>query len=256
MCRYLFVITLLFVSINISFASEFGIKSFPPNLKEYSATTTIEKDGFIYNKKNGEKISGVLVKFREFGGVYKKAEYQKGQPNGLQQYFHKNGAVSVQFFYKDGKKHGTETQYYESGSVRSSTQYDSSGLPDGAVKDFYDSGELLSEAILKNGVLLSAKEYYKSGQIKKIAQIRNGQFDGQLKSYYESGKLLATVTYIKGKREGLACFFNEGGKIIYELQYIHNKLVSGFKDKKGKMVEISKDELRSIILLLDFGIIK
>ena len=67
-------------------------------------------------------------------------------------------------------------------------------------KEYYPSGELLSESPYENGKIVGkVKTYYRSGVLKSEVSYLNGEVTGIVKEYYESGKLKSTVLYIKGK---------------------------------------------------------
>jgi len=72
------------------------------------------------------------------------------------------------------------------------------------VKNYYDDGEIKSEARYKDGKLNgSIKEYYANGNLKREWNYKDGQLDGLDKSYFENGDIWIEKNYKNGKLNGL-----------------------------------------------------
>ena len=71
---------------------------------------------------------------------------------------------------------------------------------EGIYKEYYETGELHTEANYKNGRLEGLfKEYFPSGRLKVEAIFADGQLEGVTKSYDESGKMTVKEIYEKGQ---------------------------------------------------------
>lgn len=89
--------------------------------------------------------------------------------------------------------------------------------------DYYKSGEIKRVAETKdgkrNGILC---EYYEDGTLKSYGEWENGMVKGEVKHYYENGKLWSTSTYVNNIQVGEAKYFYENGKILEHQIYTDN----------------------------------
>ena len=67
------------------------------------------------------------------------------------------------------------------------------------------------------------KDFYESGQIRTDANYRNGKFHGPYTFYHENGKIYVQVEYKKGNLNGDVSFFDEAGKLIEVVKYKNGK---------------------------------
>lgn len=115
-------------------------------------------------EKKKEKIN-----FWNNGQVLSEIQYLKGKREGSCNHWYKNGQLMNEGFYKNGKMIGPFISYYEDGQIESqgSFKYTESGSysrKDGVWKYYYNSGQLQSESIIKNGVE-ELKFYDKKGNL-------------------------------------------------------------------------------------------
>jgi antitoxin component YwqK of YwqJK toxin-antitoxin module len=82
------------------------------------------------------------------------------------------------------------------------------------VKNYYPSGELLSEENVKDGKTEGIrKTYYKSGELLAEGTIKDGKPEGITKWYYKSGQLEQEMNFKDGKRHGTSKQYYPNGKI-------------------------------------------
>jgi len=71
---------------------------------------------------------------------------------------------------------------------------------DGVKKEYYDTGQLLSEVTYKNFRRHGPyKEYYKNGKLKVETTFQNGKINGVAKAYDEDGTLILKEIYDNGE---------------------------------------------------------
>ena len=141
--------------------------------------------------------------------------------------------------------------------------FDHSKLKNDASVEYYKSGKLAKEVLLKNGKPEGIwKEYYESGQFKLEIIFKNGKSEGVSKCYHENGQLEYEGIYKDGKKEGIWRIYFENGKldreIIFEADY---ELISGRKYLKcagcDQQIEAPRDFcvecLKKIDKLKDMG---
>ena len=112
------------------------------------------------------------------------------------------------------------------------------GSPIGIVKDYFSTGELQGESILKSenpdvykGVM---KNYYKNGILKSLGEFNNGGgLDGKAVNYYETGKLKDSAFYKGGDMQYSVSVNEESKKTseikpisAYERQQMYSKNIS------------------------------
>lgn len=74
-------------------------------------------------------------------------------------------------------------------------------IPDGIVREYYQSGKLKGEGNFKDGKLEGiVKEYYESGKLKTEWNFKNDKLEGISKRYYESGGTKYIDTYKNGQK--------------------------------------------------------
>ena len=89
-------------------------------------------------------------------------------------------------------------------------------IPDGIVKQYYKSGNLMFEFIYKDGKRKGiSKNYYENGNLLAEINFKNNKKEGTEKIYYESSKLKSELIYKKGKLEGISKKYYEGGGITF-----------------------------------------
>lgn len=73
---------------------------------------------------------------------------------------------------------------------------------------------------IKNGEYI---DYYEDGQIERINNYKNGEYDGKIIGYYESGQVKFEKNYRDGQFEGRMISYYENGKTKYEAYYKGNR---------------------------------
>ncbi|OGF47856.1 MAG: hypothetical protein A2452_12160 [Candidatus Firestonebacteria bacterium RIFOXYC2_FULL_39_67] len=118
-------------------------------------------------------------------------------------------------------------------------------IPDGIVKEYYESGELYIEWNYKNNKKDGlSKAYYKDGKVSGEWNYKNGESNGFSKSYYENGTLKYESSFSDGKRDGSDKEYYKNGQLKREANYAKNELdvvKAYFKDGKIRSISTYKN---------------
>lgn len=112
---------------------------------------------------------------------------------------YKNGYISEQAHYKNGKLDGEMKLYYENGRLKEENNYED-GVQSGKARSYYDNGQLEAEVFVKDGKVNGVfKMYYKNGQLHQEGAFKNDERDGVNREYDETGSLLEETVYKDGE---------------------------------------------------------
>ena len=97
------------------------------------------------------------IEYWDNGQVLSQIHYLDGKRDGSCRHWYKNGQLMNEGFYKNGKMIGPFMSYYENGKIQNhgNYKYTESGVysrKDGVWKYYYDTGQIQSESIIKDGV--------------------------------------------------------------------------------------------------------
>lgn len=113
-----------------------------------------------------------------------------------------------------------------------------------SVTDYYDTGEVKSIHELKDGDYYgSFSEYFKNGVLEREGQFVNGKLNGTIQTFFESGKKRSVMEYDQGKLNGPSIGYFESGNINYETEFLRGTRVGwtvNFFDSDEKIVKERK----------------
>ena len=90
------------------------------------------------------------------------------------------------------------------------------------IKEYYDDHnisikiERTVKGNMNHGIY---KDYYENGQIRTDATYKNGALDGSYTFYHENGEIYVQVNYRKGDLDGLITFYKPNGKVLEKVVY-------------------------------------
>lgn len=119
----------------------------------------------------------------------------------------------------------------------------------------------------KDGLQIgTCKDFYETGQLRCVANWKDGKLDGDYTFYHPNGKLQSKGSYIKNVQSGKWFFYSEDGFPLSEEIYLYDKglrLRNGlfrFYNKQGILVEetpYTKDAINGLAkLYFDNGFLK
>jgi len=137
--------------------------------------------------KNGS-LEGVSKEYYETGELEAETPYVNNQIHGVRKVHFKNGRVEFERTYAQGVSDGPMKWYYETGELHGEMTVRNE-LPDGIGKVYFKNGKLEGESHLEMGTG-SAKEFYESGAIKKETVLKNN-VPVSVKEYDPQGNLIS-----------------------------------------------------------------
>ena len=146
----------------------------------YDNGTPSEERNYGYDMENGWRLEhGVTKWYRKNGTLSSESNYVNGKLDGTMVRYDKQGRKREMYTFKKGKKNGPHRVWDENGLLVTEINYKNDDL-DGVAKHYRD-GKLVSEVGYKND------EYH--GDFKEYRP------NGTLKSHhvYENGKLVKTI---------------------------------------------------------------
>jgi len=254
----------IILSINYKEGKKHGIRT------TYYKEETI-KENFEYDIKQGEsilyfkngkikkkmffidgKIEGNAYEYSENGRIITIYEYKKGYlinrekinrfnsnqlKTGIWKEFYKNGKISTETWYFNGKRNGFHKEYDKKGNLITIEKY-INGEKQQDVKE-------LKEYELR-------KDYYPNGQVKIIGSYYNDKPDGVRREYSEEGKIVKSYIFDKGFLVGEGIVDESGykqsfwkeyyttGELLAEGEYKDSEKIKQWKyyHKNGKTEQI------------------
>jgi len=121
---------------------------------------------------------------------------------------------------------GIVRQYYESGKLMEETRY-KDGKREGLCRWYYETGVVKGERPYKedklNGII---KWYYTTGSLGTEFNYTNGTLEGLTKLYWENGNIKAEHYYENGRRDGINKQYYPGGEIRFVDTYRGGKQIN------------------------------
>ena len=110
----------------------------------------------------------------------------------------------------------THTSYYPNGSIEFEASY-FNGKPDGVVKYWLQSGQLISVAQYENGKLHGSwYRYHENGKLAYSGDYFFGDIHGNEKFYHQNGNIKSSQEFQFGVQVSELIRFNSNGELIYQ----------------------------------------
>jgi antitoxin component YwqK of YwqJK toxin-antitoxin module len=114
--------------------------------------------------------------------------------------------------------------------------------PDGALKIYYDNGQLMSEENYEDGYLSGKKiKYYQSGAIEYSSFYKDGRLEGEYICYNEEGTKAFVENYISGILNGKKVTYHLNGRPHRKMFYKNGHYAGPYYeyDANGKIIRHS-----------------
>jgi len=116
-------------------------------------------------KKKAKVKEGLVQSYRKDGSLSSEVNYKEGKKEGLAKDYYKDGQVHYEINYRGGQKNGITKWYHENGELYMSCNY-TDNQRDGIETKYYEGGKMMSEMPWKNNMPgLGLKEYSKEGKL-------------------------------------------------------------------------------------------
>ena len=216
-----------------------------------------------------DKVDGDKEYFEIPGYRYALDETNENTKEGWMIYYYPNGQKSYEVKYKNGEKEGVLKRYFENGVLKLEENYKadelqgesksynlfsilinktnySDGKKDGNTVVYNNNGSLKEEKVYKDGKIVSRKQYFRNGTLKKDLKFEGGKISGLMEVYDEDGKPYYNIKYKEGDPQ-LYKYFDKNGGIVKSgklkkrtLEY-NGVYPTGERKVSGKFEEGSKE---------------
>ena len=131
-------------------------------IKEYYDNGKLKHEAFYINGK----IEGNAKYYYNTGRLQREEYYENGIRKGIWKSYYNSGKIEfVQPFNEFGQYHGKLISYYENGQIRLMQELENGINKDGSTyKAWFENGDLDSELIFKNGIIISRKNWNSYGE--------------------------------------------------------------------------------------------
>ena len=114
---------------------------------------------------------------------------------------------------ENGNKHGKCSFYHENGNLKWEGYYDD-GVLDGELKQYEESGLMLSIENFKDGVLHGRFEYYRNGRLRERGTMLDSKKHGEVRSYWINKNLKRIENFRNGIAHGEILEYYIGGELM------------------------------------------
>lgn len=197
---------------------------------------TVEKE-LLYHQN---ELDGESLEFFADGGMKAKTFYQKGQ------------LIEGEFFSPKGQSVSSIKQGSGFQSIYRNTLLDQmieyrNGRPEGAVKHFSPTGELVASYSIKNGKKQGEELHYftkqereeESALLKLSIPWEGDSISGIVKTWYANGTLQSQREFARNKKTGSSLGWYRDGSLMYVEEYEEDRLVKGQYFKKNQKEAVS-----------------
>ena len=133
------------------------------------------RGGFVFLGSSTKPYSGWAKRLYPSGKLDKLSQLERGQQNGLEIGWHKNGQKKIEAYTKDGKAEGPARMWYENGQKHKDLSC-RDGKPDGPATAWYDNGQRHYEQVYRGGVGHGPyKSWHANGQKKGEGAFEEGK---------------------------------------------------------------------------------
>lgn len=136
------------------------------------------KNGVLHFEKT--PYSGTVIKFYDNGSLKSESTYYQGKREGKYFGFYPNKNKWFERYYTNGFKTKKHKGWHDNGQQMFEYKFNNKGVYDGAVK-----------------------EWYNNGQLAKHFNFKNGQENGSQKMWKPTGKIKSNFFTVNGERYGL-----------------------------------------------------
>jgi|TARA_B110000261_G_scaffold163793_1_gene210837 antitoxin component YwqK of YwqJK toxin-antitoxin module len=191
MKQSIIILTSIFLSLS-SFGQEFKTATIDGILKKDTVFVYPKQYDFEHYQgfvKDSLPTGKWVAYFEDSASIAFTGHYKNGKPNGLFQYYFKNGKVRHTCVYKDGIENGPFT-YWDKGGAISMIGQKVNDKNEGVWYDWWSNGNIRKYYIWENGIQNGIDKYFNSnGTLDRIGKYSNGYQIGEWRFYYKNGQL-------------------------------------------------------------------
>jgi TonB family protein len=208
-----------------------------------------------YNAADGKPLncctlkdgSGIMRFYDKEGRVTDEDTYLNSVKNGTSREY-KDGILTEDGNYTDGKTEGLWISNYETGELYSKVNYVKGGQ-EGEAFYYSKKGKLLQEGSYEKGDRKGLwKQYNENGELYSEINYQDNMFEGDA-TYYENGKITIAGKFSKGERVLSWKFYDQRGKLKYSTDYGYSFDVP--KEKKLSYNELPEKKKETVYTIIE-----
>jgi len=149
-------------------------------LPDYQPDQVVEQGKYKDSRKQG-----LWTMFFPNGKTKSEISYVNSRPNGAYKTYYENGQVEEEGSWKNNRNTQDFKRYYDNGQVSQQFVFNQTGKRDGKQTYFYENGQVMIDADIKEGKEEHVKEYYEDGSLKADKAYVDGKLDTENTKVYE-----------------------------------------------------------------------
>jgi len=149
-------------------------------LPDYQPDQVVEQGKYKDSRKQG-----LWTMFFPNGKTKSEISYVNSRPNGAYKTYYENGQVEEEGSWKNNRNIQDFKRYYDNGQVSQQFVFNQTGKRDGKQTYFYENGQVMIDANIKEGKKEHVKEYYEDGSLKADKAYVDGKLDTENTKVYE-----------------------------------------------------------------------
>lgn len=195
----------------------------------------------------------VRKKFYENGKLKNEAIFKSGKKHGYEKGFHENGSLHFETEWVKGKQNGEVTSFDDEGN-KLKHSFLKMGSYEGPQKEWWPSGDLKADRIMKNDEIFSETTYSPNGSV----VVFEDKLEDKGMVSYHNGKPFTGIMFLgstpsptglpikvnietemaDGLKDGIRTDFYENGKIKLQTKFSKDKFVNilGYFDYEGNNI--------------------
>ena len=171
------------------------------------------RGGFAFLGSSTKPYSGWAKRLYPSGELDTLKQFQRGQQNGLEIGWHKNGKKRIEGYAKEGKGEGPVRVWHENGQKHKEGAL-KDGKPDGPATGWYDNGQRHYEQVYKDGKFHGpSTAWYDNGQRHYEQVYRGGVGHGPYKSWHANGQKKGEGAFEEGKAVSMKHWNSKGEEV-------------------------------------------
>ena len=200
------------------------------------------RGGFFFLGSSTKPYSGWAKRLYPSGELDTLKQFQRGQQNGLEIGWHKNGQKSYEGYAKEGKAEGPVRAWHENGQKHKEFAF-KDGKPDGPATGWHDNGQRRFEQVYRGGAVHGPYVgWHRNGQKHKEFALKDGKPDGPATAWHDNGQRHYEQVYTSGLLHGPYKSWHANGQKKGEGAFEEGKAVSmKHWNSKGEEVDTSEE---------------
>lgn len=150
------------------------------------------------------------------------SKIRNGKMNGKsQQYFSDGYYIEGNFI--NNIRRGEFKTFFPNGSLKKSEYFNAKGQLEGYSKEYFDTGQLKSCFLYKDGMRNGKfEEYRETGELETEGMCVDNNFTDTIYSYFRNGTVKDLSVFRKGLGEGLSVIYSDTSQVYFMWGYMKN----------------------------------